>query len=242
MARRLGKPKVLSEDEIDIARTKEHTRMSELTPKARTPEELGLRRDMTRMLQRAVDQNLFSASQGTISARMSDGSYLISPFGRDRREIEPEDLVLVRRGLKESGKTPSRAVFIHEMIYHRNPQVQAIINAQPPHIMAFTLTDQLIDVSSLPEPYVLLHDIPRAPYGFNYSQPQKTADLFSARTPAIMLENDGIIVTGSDIIKAFDRLEVAEFTARSILELPSLARIQRLDTLQLADLDAFYPV
>ncbi len=121
MARRLGKPRVLTEDEIDIARTKEHTRMSELTPRARTPEELGLRRDMTRMLQRAVDQNLFSASQGTISARMSDGSYLISPFGRDRREIEPEDLVLVRRGLKESGKTPSRAVFIHEMIYHRNP-------------------------------------------------------------------------------------------------------------------------
>lgn len=242
MARRLGMPRALTEDQIDIARTKEHTRMSELTPRSRAPEELGMRRDMTRMLQRAVDQNLFAASQGTISARMSDGSFLISPFGRDRREIEPEDLVLVRRGLKEAGKTPSRAVFIHEMIYHRNPGIKAIINAQPPHIMAFTLTEQMIDVSALPEPYVLLHNIPRAVYGFNYTEPQKTAALFSSTSPAILLENDGIIVTGVDIFKAYDRLEVAEFTARSILKLPSLERICKLNSEQLADLDTHYSI
>ena len=242
MARKLGTPQALTEDQIDIARTKEHTRMSELSSRSRSPEELGLRRDLSRMLQRAVSQKLFSASQGTVSARMSDGSFLISPFGRDRSEIEAEDLVLVRRGLKESGKTPSRAVFIHEMIYHRNPRVQAIINAQPPHIMAFTLTEQLLDFKSLPEPYVMLHDIPRATYGFNYSEPQQTAALFTPTTPAILLANDGIIVTGRDLAQAYDRLEVAEFTARSFLELPSLASIIHLNENQLADLDEHYPV
>ena len=242
MARKLGTPKALTEDQIDIARTKEHTRMSELSSRSRSPEELGLRRDLSRMLQRAVSQKLFSASQGTVSARMSDGSFLISPFGRDRSEIEAEDLVLVRRGLKESGKTPSRAVFIHEMIYHRNPGVQAIINAQPPHIMAFTLTEQLLDFKSLPEPYVMLHNLPRATYGFNYTEPQQTAALFTPTTPAILLENDGIIVTGRDLAQAYDRIEVAEFTARSFLELPSLASIIHLNENQLADLDDHYPV
>ncbi|MDD2534433.1 MAG: class II aldolase/adducin family protein [Eubacteriales bacterium] len=242
MANRLGKPRALTEDQIDIARTKEHTRMSELSQRARSPEELGLRRDLTRMLQRAVDQKLFAASQGTISARMSDGSFLISPFGRDRREIDAEDLVLVRRGLKESGKVPSRAVFIHEMIYHRNPGIQAIINAQPPHIMAFTLTDQTLDFKSLPEPYIMLHDMPRATYGFNYTEPQQTAALFSATTPSILLENDGIIVTGRDVAQAYDRLEVAEFTARAYLELPSLDKMIQLTEQQRADLDEYFPV
>jgi len=240
-ARRLGHPRSLSEEEIDLARTREHTRMTELTPRPRSPEELDLRRELARMMQRAVDQKLFAANTGTASARLSDGSFLISPYGRDRLDVGAEDFVLVRRGLKEAGKTPSRAVFIHEMIYHRNPKVQSIINAQPPYLMAFTLTDLEIDVRSLPEPYILLHNMPRASYGFNYSEPQRTASLFGPQTPAILLENDGVIVTGETIAKAYDRLEVVEFMSRSLLELPSLDRAVRLTDDQLADLDSHFP-
>jgi L-fuculose-phosphate aldolase len=232
----------LDEDQIDLARTKEHTRMSELTTRSRTPEELGLRRDLSRMIKRALEQRLFSASQGTISARMSDNSFLISPFGRDRWEIEPEDLVLVRRGLKEAGKTPSRAVFIHEMIYHRNPGVQAIINAQPPNLMSFTLTEQAFDIHSTPETYIQMREVPRVAYGLNYTDPQKTAALFNERVPAILLDNDGIIVTGHNIMQAYDRLEAAESTARSLLELPSIDRVHNLTQQQLDDIDQNIPI
>ena len=41
----------------------------------------------------------------------------------------------------------------------------------------------------------------------------------------IMLENDSIIVTGSSLINAFDKLEVAEFTARSIISCAQLGDI-----------------
>ncbi len=241
MTRRVGPPRVLSDEQIDLARTREHTRMTELTPRPRSPEELDLRRELSRMMQRAVDQKLFAAETGTASARLPDGSFLISPFGRDRLDIGPEDFVLVRRGLKEAGKTPSRAVFVHEMIYHRNPGVQAIINAQPPHVMVFTLTDRLFDVRSLPEPYVLLHDLPRAPYGINYTEPQRTAALFGPQTPAVLLENDGIIVTGDSLARAYDRLEVVEFMAQSLLDLPSPDLAVLLTPDQLVDLDRHYP-
>lgn len=239
-ARRYGALRELNEDQIDLARTKEHTRMSEFASRARTSEELALRRDLTRLISRALDQQLFSASQGTISARLPDGSFLITPFGRDRRLMDEEDLVLVRKGLKEIGQTPSRAVFIHEMIYHRNPTVQAIISAQPPNILAFTIADIPFDPSTLPESYVLLHQVPLAPYGFNYLEPQKTAALFSDATPMILLENDGIIVTGKDLTQAFDRLEVAEFTARSILSVPPATQIYPLSGSQKDELDARY--
>lgn len=239
-ARRYGALRTLSEDQIDIARTREHTRMSEFSTRARSGEELSLRRELARLIERALDQQLFTASQGTISARLSDGSFLITPYGTDRRQMHEEELVLVRRGLKESGQIPSRAVFIHEMIYHRNPTIQAIINAQPPNLMVFTIADVKFDPSLLPESYALLHHVPLAPYGFNYAEPQKTAALFSPTTPMILLENDGIIVTGKDLTQAFDRLEVAEFTARSILAVPPATEVYPLNESQKAELDEHY--
>ena len=33
----------------------------------------------------------------------------------------------------------------------------------------------------------------------------------------IIIENDSVILTGTNLINAFDRLEVAEFTARSLI-------------------------
>jgi L-fuculose-phosphate aldolase len=162
---------------------------------------------------------------------------LITPFGRDRREIFEEDLVLVKKGLKEKGKIPSRAVFLHELIYHRNPHVQAVVSAQPPHLMAFTITEKEFNTRLLPEPYLLLRDMPRAPYGLNYSQPQKTASMFSDSVSSIILENDGVITSGTSLTQAFDRLEVAEFTARAVLATAGLAEIFPLESDKIAAID-----
>jgi L-fuculose-phosphate aldolase len=37
------------------------------------------------------------------------------------------------------------------------------------------------------------------------------------RRPAALLENDGVLVTGRDILEAFDRLEVLESAAEAII-------------------------
>ena len=41
--------------------------------------------------------------------------------------------------------------------------------------------------------------------------------MFTPETPAILVENDSIIVTGNKLLQTFDRLEISEFTARSII-------------------------
>ncbi len=240
LARRIGQPKVLTDHQIDLARTEAHIRLSEFKPRQHSSEELALRRDMTRMIHRALEQQLFTSSQGTISTRLSDGSFLITPFGADRRQIREEQLVLVRRGMKEEGKSPSRAVFLNELIYHHRPDIKAIICAQPSHLMAFTLTTAELNTHLMPESYLQLKKLTMAPYGINYTEPKKVVSMLSAESPAVLLENDGIITTGHNLMQAFDRFEVAEFSARTQLSVPQLSDLQPLSKEQMAELDRYF--
>lgn len=228
-ARNLGPLCVLSDEQINIARTKEHTRLSEFIPRHHSSEELALRRDMVRLVHRALDQQMFLSSQGTVSARLRDGSFLITPYGIDRRDIHEESLVLVNRGMKEAGKVTSRAVFLHELIYRNQRKVKAIISAQPPSIMPFTLTATRLKLDIIPENSVLPFELPLVEYGLNYLEPQKTAKLFDEKTPAVLLENDGIIITGNSLHQAFDRFEAADFAARAQLLIPYRERDQFKD-------------
>ena len=41
--------------------------------------------------------------------------------------------------------------------------------------------------------------------------------IFNLLTPLVMIENDCLIVTGNSLLQAFDRLEVAEFSARALI-------------------------
>ncbi len=43
------------------------------------------------------------------------------------------------------------------------------------------------------------------------------AKCFSGNRPAVLVANDAFIVTGGNLLQAFDRLEVAEFSAKSSL-------------------------
>jgi L-fuculose-phosphate aldolase len=230
--------RVLTDEQIDVARTMGHTRLSEFQPRTHSSEELGLRRDMARMIQRALDHHLFTSTQGTISCALSDGSFLITPYNMDRQAIQEEELVLMRRSMKEAGKMPSRAVFLHELIYHHCPDIQAIICAQPPHLMAFTLTDAVrLETRLTDESYLLLKQLPLVPYGLNYSDPKKTMTLFNEQTPAVLLENDGIIVTGRNLKQAYDCFETAESTARTQLAILPDRSAHLLTEAQLAVLD-----
>ena len=88
MASRLGELNVLSDEQIDLARVKANAHLGDLKPRHHTSEELAMRRDMVRLIQRGISQQLFSSSQGTLSARLSDGSFLITPYGLDRASIQ----------------------------------------------------------------------------------------------------------------------------------------------------------
>ena len=236
LAKRIGTPKPLDEAAHLVTLTRTHLKMDDFIPASHSVEELAARRDMITLIRRSYKQGLFTATHGTYSVRLSDGSFLITPFGMDRAYLEEDDLVRVKAGMKEMGKTPSRAVGLHQKIYELNPEISAVLLAQPVHAMAFAVTDAEFDPRTIPESYILLRDVRRMPYGENYTNPEKTAAYFGEVTPAAMVENDCVIVTGTTLLQAFDRLEVMESTAHSIINASAIGDIVHISPKEIDDI------
>ncbi len=217
LAKKIGNIRSLPTNAYRISNTQFHTKMDDFIPHTRTSEELAARRDMITLIRRSYKMGLFTATHGTYSVRLADGSFLITPFDFDRAYLEEDDLVRVKSGMKEQGKIPSRAVLFHEKIYQNQPEIKAILQAHPVHSMAFAVTDATFDPRTIPESYILLRDVKKLSYDQVYLQPDVTASAFSPVHPAMMIENSCVVVTGESLLQAFDRLEVMESTAHSII-------------------------
>lgn len=236
LAKRIGNPKSLSDSAFAVTTTRDHTRMDDFIPHSHSSEELAARRDMITLIRRSYRQGLFTATQGTYSVRLSDGSFLITPYDQDRAYLDEDDLVRVKAGMKEQGKTPSRAVLLHQKMYEMHPEIHAILQAHPVHAMAFVVTDAPFDTRTIPESYILLRDIKRIPYGRNYVDHEGTSAEFGPACPAVLLENDCVIVTGESLLQAFDRLEVMESTAHSIINASAVGNIVHISKEEIDDI------
>lgn len=181
-----------------------------------------LRQQICNVIHRAYDQRLMTSTEGTASARIDENSFLITPFGMDRRYIDIEDIVLIRDGKREQAKNPSRATRIHKTIYHNHPEIGSIVSTQSPYATAYSVTRKKFDTRTIPESYIVLRDIPLVPYGQQLNDGQAVSDILSSDTPVILIQNDAILTTGKDLIQAFDRLEVAEFSAKSLANADAL--------------------
>ena len=243
LAKRIGTPRALDAHAYMLSQTTNHTKMDDFIPGSHSVEELAARRDMITLIRRSYKQGLFTASHGTYSVRLSDGSFIITPYGMDRAYLEEDDLVRVKAGMKEMGKIPSRAVTLHEKIYAYNPEISAILLAHPVHAMAFAVTDTGFDPRTIPESYILLRDVKRISYEEYYSQQDQIAEYFGEATPAAMVENACVIVTGNTLLQAFDRLEVMESTAHSIINAAAVGQIVHISKEEVDDLkEAFHLV
>ncbi len=235
-ATRIGKPTSLSDEQITWYKNKQVLKMDEFIANKISSEEKAARRDMCNLIHRAYHQELFTSTQGTYSQRLDDDSFIINPHGKDRKYLEPEDLVRINGEYKELGKEPSRSVELHREIYKQHPHVNSIILAHPPNIMAFVVSDQMLDSKTIPESYILMRDIPKLEFGSIYLKPKETAAVFDESTPIAMVQNDCVIVTGSSMLNAYDRLEVAEYSAKAIIASKELGEIVSINQQEIDDI------
>ena len=212
----LGKVQYLSEEKLDKA-IHRSVHLETFQPDTSTPHELELRRELCQFIRRGCRQRLFISTEGSFSARLGEDEFLITLTQQDRESVEVGDLVLVKNGIRESGKKASRAVHAHRAIYQKHPHVQAIAFAHPVNATAFSVTDSHFDARTIPESYVFLRDVERVPYGLQYLEDGSIAECLSKASPAAILANDGVVVTGTSILDAFDRLEVLESTAEAVI-------------------------
>ncbi|MBO5023964.1 MAG: class II aldolase/adducin family protein [Clostridia bacterium] len=218
-----GEIHTISDKHMEIFKLRTSPMLDFFHPKVRTSEEQAVRRDMCALIKRAYGEQLFTSEQGTFSCKLSDGSFVITPAGQDRAYIEPEDLVLIKDGKCEAGKTPSRSVLFHMDMYEQHEDVKTIIIAHPPHLMAFAVTDNVFDARLIPESYIALKTVRKFPFGSTFMQPKLLAREFSLKNPVAIIENDCAIAAGTSLANAFDRLEVMEYSAKSLIKAQSIA-------------------
>ena len=235
-ARQLGTVRYLTDEEIELA-ARRMPGLPELERAGPSGVEKELRRRLCKFVRRAYRQRLFISTQGSFSVRLDESSFLITPFHVDRGVLDEEDLVLVRQGKSEVGKLPSLATGNHEAIYRQHPEVHAIINAYPVNATAFSVTGVPLDTRTIPESYLVLRQIRQVKYGVQFQDSQELARQVSPRQPAAILENDGVLVIGSDILEAYDRLEVFESTAEAILNCRAIGELAPMPEAAVRELD-----
>jgi L-fuculose-phosphate aldolase len=235
-ARTVGNPVFLTDEQLHAFESRIPADLPEMEHVEHPADERSIRRNISELVRRACEQGLMISSYGTVSVRWCDNDFLITPRNVPRWEIDLEDIIQVRNGKREPGKLPSRAIHIVDHIYRQNPHVNSIILTQPPHIMAFGVSDATLDVRTIPESWVFLQDIQQLEFGHQFDREGSVAKSFSPQTPVVLIKNDSIIVTGDKLLQTFDRLEVAEFSARSLIMGHPLGELRPMDERQIEDL------
>lgn len=82
---------------------------------------------------------------------------------------------------------------------------------------------------------MVMQDVVSLPQAQYAGKPEEIAEVFDGRTSVAVLEG-GVIVTAPSLLKAYDRLEVAEYSARAILESSQLGNIVEITEKQVDEI------
>jgi len=216
-AKTIGEPVYLTDEQIKQFDDQIPHNFAKNEEVAYPPEEREVRQEICNIVRRACDQGLMISSYGTVSVRWKDNDFLITPPNVARWDIMPEDIVQIKGGKAEPGKIPSRSVSLHQKIYELNPHVNSIILTQPPYLMAYGTTGVKFDVRTIPESWIFLQDVPILTFGTYFNADLKIPEMLSKSVPSVLIANDSFLVTGDKLLQTFDRLEVAEFSAKSLV-------------------------
>lgn len=240
-ANTLGTPRYLTDKQIQHHTQAIHNNFQHFMNVEHPSDERAIRTEICEVVRRACRQGLMSSSYGTASIRWRGDDFLITPANVQRWDIEPNDIVQVKDGMIEAGKTASRSVALHYEIYKRNPKVNSIILTQTPSLMGYCCTEEKFDVRTIPESWIFLQDVPKFPFGSQYDNLNALAEEFKVR-PCVMLENDSVIVTGDKLINTFDRLEVADFSARSLIMAAPVGKLNPITDSEIDELRVAFHV
>lgn len=240
-AKTLGNPRYLTDKQILKHEQSIPTDFPHFMDVHHPSDERAIRAEICRIVRRACDQGLMCSSYGTASIRWHGNDFLITPPNVNRWDIDAEDIVQVRGGMVEAGKVPSRSVALHQEIYRRNPKVNSIILTQSPSLMGYCTTNEKFDPRTIPESWIFLQDVPSFPFGSQYDDLERVAESFT-KTPCAFLANDSIIVTGNTLLNTFDKLEVAEFSARSLIMAAPVGKLHPITDAEVEDLRVAFHV
>jgi L-fuculose-phosphate aldolase len=183
-------------------------------------EEAALRQELMWICRRLEEKGLIAATDGNVSCRIGEDQLLITPSGKSKGELQPEDFLVVDlRGETVSGAgKPSSEIRMHLLVYQERPEIRAVVHAHPPLLTAFTLAGIPFMAEALPEVWMTIGPVPTAPYATPTTQEVPDSIIpFVKSHQAILLERHGTLTLGKTAKEAYMRLEKLEHAAHTLL-------------------------
>jgi L-fuculose-phosphate aldolase len=213
---KIGRIRKLTADQLNTNGNKDVAHS--ITQQEYSDKETELRESICSFANRCCNQGLMISSMGTVSLRLEKNSILITPSQADRREIKPEEVVKIKNGKAEPGRIPDPSIQLHLSLYRKHPDIHSVMQSKPTYTMAFAVTGNKMDTKTTPESFVLAGDIPLIPFSAGDEKINRISNQLSERIHCLIIENDELVVTGRSLLQTYERLEVVESTAKSIIQ------------------------
>ena len=172
------------------------------------------RTELVSVCRMLYDRKLTVSAGGNVSVRMDDGTFLITPSGKNKGLLNEKDIVRIdRNGISLDGGKPSIERFLHLALYDSNPYVNAVVHCHPLYCTALAVRGEKVDCGLTPEGVILLGEVPM----IGYHTPGSAELVEAVRTEhthmAMTMARHGALTQGKDLTEAYNRMEELEFQA-----------------------------
>ncbi len=196
-------------------------------------EETRLRKGICEIGKLCYARNYIVGADGNLSARMKDGTILITPTGAMKGFLEPQHIAHIDMAgnVLDAGPKASSEKAIHIVVYEERPEMKAIVHAHPPHAVAMTIAGIDLQQPFIPEIIVTIGGIPTAPFGTPGTQelPESIRAIVRCSDTVIM-KNHGSVTMGTNLLDAYKKLDMVEHTAKILWLAHSVgAKLEPLD-------------
>ncbi|MEM9752291.1 MAG: class II aldolase/adducin family protein [Planctomycetota bacterium] len=172
-------------------------------------------------MQRIYGYRMTTTSGGNLSVRDRNGDVWITPARVDKGGLTRDDMIRVEPdGTAYGPHPPSSEYPFHRAIYDARPDLHAIVHAHPVALVAFSIAKQAPNTKLFAKSRLICGEPGFAYYALPGSAAlgQVIADTFKREHNAVVLENHGVVVGGTNMADAFGRFETFEFTAKTLIK------------------------
>ena len=201
------------------------------------------RKEVARFMRRLYTQGLTTTSGGNISRRLNDKLIAITPSGTDKGNMKWKEVGIMSLSGENltPGLKPSIEHALHINVYKNNKEINAIVHAHPVVATSFTAMKARINTSLTAEARAICGEPKLVPYALMGTE--ELADIVaqqSRESDVMLLENHGILTTGSTLLQAFDKLEVLENAARMTLIVEITGKKSELSKSRILQIDKLF--
>jgi L-fuculose-phosphate aldolase len=201
------------------------------------------RKEVAHFMRRLYKHGLTTTSGGNISLRLSDDLILITPTATDKGRMKWKEVGIINifgENFTPQLK-PSIETAMHLAIYKRKNDVSAIVHAHPVFASLFTAIKAKINTNLTSEAKAILGDPLLVRYAVMGSKAlAEVAAENIMKSDILLLENHGILTTGSTLLQAFDKIEVLENAAKMTLMTEMTGKKRPLDKARILELEKLF--